>query len=128
MDLPDDCATFWAALVLPGLPCRVAIPDNTECALTNAALDQGDGNPPSGRVVLYIAVNGGAPVAVLPFTVGAFESATIDLRFGPGDRAEFTVAGSALAVHVCGYLNGGIALEIDNGAPPQVAPETAPAE
>jgi hypothetical protein len=127
MERPECCASFWAALVLPAIPCRVTIPDKTECALTNAALDQADSNPPSGRLVLYLAVNGGSPVAVLPFTIGVFESSTIDLRFGPGDRLEFTISGTAVAVHVCGYLNGGIALEVDNGAPPAAAqPDPAP--
>jgi hypothetical protein len=37
-------------------------------------------------VVLYAAVNGEPSVTIIPFTIGAFESSTVDLHFAPDDK------------------------------------------
>jgi hypothetical protein len=117
--MDDDlarCTTFWAAVVLPGLPCTITVPKKVECALTNAALDQDEGRPDSGRTVLFLSVNGSSPVSIFPFTIGVCESSSIQLRFVGNDRITFTTSGIAVRIHIAGYLKGGVSLDVDNGA------------
>lgn len=118
MDLPDQFNAFWGTLVIPGKPCRVTIPFEIECTLTNAALDQ-DNLPSAGRVVLFVSVNGADPVAVCPFTIGRFESSSLDLKFGSGDNLIFTTVGAEVPIHICGFVTNGLGVDIDNGAEPQ---------
>jgi len=112
-----ETGTFWAGVVRPGAPCMVSIPPGLELCLLNAALDQSAEGPVSGRVVLYCAVGDEPPVAIIPFTIGQFESAKIELRFAAGDEVAFTAAGAAVGVHVSGYILGGFTVDRDGGAP-----------
>jgi hypothetical protein len=122
MDFPADCSTFWTACVCQGKPCTVTVPEDTECALTNAALAQEASNPEIGRVVLYATVNGEPPVAIIPFTIGVFESSTIDLHFASGDTIIFTSNGAAVSIHISGYLTGGLSVNINSGGQPELPP------
>lgn len=116
MELPDEFHTFWSAVVIPGKPCTVEVPSDTDCSLTNVAIDRGEAR--EGRVILGVSVNGGPQVAVAPFTIGTFESTGVDIKFSRGDTVVFTTTGTAVPVHICGYLAGGFFVSIDNGAPP----------
>lgn len=118
MELPDQFSAFWGTAVVPGKPCRVTVPFDVECTLTSAAVDQSADVPANGRVVLYVSVNGAAPVAVIPFTIGRFESSSLDLKFGGGDNVIFTTVGVAVPIHICGFVNDGLGVDIDNGVPP----------
>ena len=117
----EEASTFWASLVLPEKPCKFTLPDDVDLNVTNIALDQGGDLPTEGRVVLYCSVNNSPPVCVAPFTLGKFESTQVDLRFCYKDRVEFTTKGAKVPVHLCGYLIGGFALDVDNGVPKEEA-------
>jgi hypothetical protein len=116
MDLPDEVCTFCGFEVLPGMPCKFTVPRDMTVAVTNVALEQ-NFEATSGRVVLYVAVNDSQPIAIMSFIIGRVESAGIDLKFSESDRVVFTTKGLPIGVHVCGYLNGGFSLNVDNGAP-----------
>jgi hypothetical protein len=115
-DAPDF-GSFWSTVIFPGKPCQITVPEEAECSLTNLALDQ-DSAVDSGRVVLSLSSNKGPSIAIMPFTLGRFESSKIDLMFGSGDTLSLTTAGAQVPVHVSGYLDGAFALKIDNGADP----------
>jgi hypothetical protein len=117
MDCPVSFGSFWSCLILPKKPCKVTIPLDAECSLTNLALDQDDAIT-SGRVVVSVSVNDSPPVAIMPFTVGRFESSAVDLRFSGEDRIVFTTSGAELPVHISGYLDGAFCPEVDNGVSP----------
>jgi hypothetical protein len=116
MELPHEWTSFWAALVLPRIPCKISIPEDTECTLTNIALDQEASFPPGIRVILEVSVAEAPPVAVSCLTPGQIESVSVDVQFAGGDRVTFTTRGSEVPVHLCGYLTGGCRLNIHNGA------------
>jgi hypothetical protein len=50
-------------------------------------------------------------VAIVPFLLNTYESAYLDLRFGPGDSLRFRTSGVEISVHICGYLIGSYELE-----------------
>lgn len=114
MDLPLDFTTFFSALIIPGTDCKVQVPDGVGCFVTNIALDQKE-LPSEGKVFVEVSVNGSSPVTVVPFTIGRFESTYTDLRLGSGDCAVFKLRGAKVRVHLCGYLTGGMTVDIDNG-------------
>jgi hypothetical protein len=118
MELPSEWNSFWAVEVLPEHACRIVVPEGTDCSLTNIALDQGSDLSPGTRIILDISVNDSPPVAISCFTLGRFESASVDLKFGSGDRIALTSRGGTVSVHACGFLTGGLALEVDNGSSP----------
>jgi hypothetical protein len=66
--------------------------------------------------VLFISVNGSSPVALLPFTIRIFESSSVQLLFVEHDRITFTTTGTAIPIHIAGWLFGGIATEVNNRA------------
>lgn len=109
---PDEFTSFWSAVVSPGVPCTVTVPDGAECALTNACLAQDGMWPGSGNSVLFVRVNGSPEVAVAPFMIGKFESTCLDLRFQEGDSITFRVFGAGVPIHICGMYTGLSTLEI----------------
>lgn len=110
-EIDDGFTAFWSVTVNPGTIQKVTVPGEMDATLTNAGLNITDPSLASGNVVLYVKVNEGTPVALFPFIVGKFESATTDLMFGEGHVMEFWTEGDAIPVHLNGYLNGGFALE-----------------
>lgn len=120
MELPDEWVRFSSFLVLPNIPCQVIIPNQTDCSITNVALDQHPSYPKEGRVVLYLTVSGSPPVAVVPFTLSSFESATIDLHFAGNERLIFTSTGVPIPLHISGYISEEGELQIDNGITQEV--------
>lgn len=116
-------STFVATVVLPEKPCKFVVPEDGDLLITNLALDQAEGLPSEGRVLVFCSVNQSPPVCVAPFTLGKFESTQTDLRFCYGDAVEFTTKGPAVPVHLSGFLSGGMELDADNGAPEVDVPE-----
>lgn len=115
MQLPDDDSnSFWYAVVDPRVKCRVKVPIGTECELTNAAVSQDDLRGEIGNITLYLKANDSDEVALVPFTLGHFESTLLDLRFVGGDILDFRIEGINVPVHICGYLNGGSSLILTN--------------
>ena len=108
-EIDETFTAFWSVTVNPGTIQKVKVPAGMDATLTNGGLNVT--SQTEGNVVLYVKVNGGDAVALFPFVVGQFESATTDLVFGEGHVMEFWTQGAAIPVQINGYLNGGFALD-----------------
>jgi hypothetical protein len=111
MQLPDDFTSFWCASVRLGALTKVAIPEDTECSLTNACIGHETPHPEAGSVVLFLRVNQGREVAIVSFLFNKFESTLLDLKFQEGDVLWFRISGAEVTVDVAGYLVGGFEVE-----------------
>lgn len=116
MEYPSDFTSFWHAQVVPGKPCHITVQSHSECSITNIALHQDEDRslPKGNRTILYASVNNAPPVAIVPFTVGQFESTGVDIRFSNSDDVILTTKGAEIAVDVVGSAIRKMP-EIDNG-------------
>lgn len=120
MDFPGDFTSFWHAQVVPGKPCHIIVKPHSDCSITNIALhhDEDQTFPQGTRTIIYATVNDTPPAAIVPFTVGQFESTAVDIRFSNADHVVLTTKGAEIAIDVVGNIVGDMPL-IDNGVPPQ---------
>ncbi|OHT16053.1 hypothetical protein TRFO_13562 [Tritrichomonas foetus] len=112
MNLPDEFSAFCTVTVNPKTITKVKVPAGTKLSLTTGAAVPPKGVE-SGRVVLYARVNDGPEVAIFPFTIGKFESATTDLFFTEGDAIEFMTKGAEAIVQISGYVSDGFSLFVE---------------
>lgn len=110
--------TFFTTIALPNHPCKILIPESASWQITALNLDQNETYPKEGRTTLYVSVDNSEPTALVPFTIGSFESASVNLQFFEDDHLIFTVKGTPIPVHISGTLCGAMSLDVDNGVPP----------
>ena len=125
MELPDEYTSFWSAQIVPGTVCKITVPEDVECVLSNAALSQEPSRPEVGKSRLFAKVNGQMETVIVAFTINSFESTMLDIQFGEKDVIEFTVQGEC-PVHIAGYITGGFALDIENPVGGPVLSAVAP--
>ena len=112
MENIDDANAFWSVNVKPNSTKKVKIPKNVVACLTNASLSFRVKIPNEGSVTLFSRVNSKQKIALVPFTVGKYESTNLDLQFADEDLIEFSVEGN-VGVDLSGYLIGGFNVEIE---------------
>ena len=112
MNVNDNFSAFWSISVEPHTISKATVPKDSSIALTTAAIVPSD-DQISGRVVLYVKVNNGPEVSIVPFTIGRFESATIDLFFAEGDVIEFFTKGAEVTAQVSGYISGEYSMQVE---------------
>ena len=113
MELPDEYTSFWSAQVDPGTVCKITVPEDVDCVLSNAALSQEATRPEIGKSRLFAKVNGQMETVIISFTINSFESSMLDIQFGENDVIEFTVEGEC-PIHIAGYITGALPLDIEN--------------
>lgn len=110
--LGDDFNAFWHVSVLPNSKAKVTIPQHVVASLTNASLHFENENISSGRVVLYAQTNSGPEIALVPFTIGKYESTSLDLQLTEGDILNLRVEGD-VRVDLCGCITGGFSVQVE---------------
>ncbi|EAY21133.1 hypothetical protein TVAG_283030 [Trichomonas vaginalis G3] len=123
MLLPDNYSTVWTTIISSEKPCTVKVSEHATLHITNLCVGREEYTPQTGRLVLYAKVNDQDEVALIPFTLGSFESSQVDFNFNEGDVIVFTVKGAKASVHASGFLTGLLAIDIENAREPLIKNE-----
>lgn len=110
--LGDDFNAFWHVSVKPKSQAKVTIPEHVVASLTNASLHFENDEIKNGRVVIYAKTNNGPEFALVPFTVGKFESTSLDLKLTEGDVLYLRNSGD-VQVDICGCITGGFSVTVE---------------
>ena len=114
MQFPDEFSFFWSACVNPTTHCQITVAEGTTCCLTNCCVDNNDDNffLKGSRITLFLSVNKGETIPIVPFIISKFESTNLDIQFPAGSEVIFSTDGCDVPIHICGYVIGDSSLHI----------------
>ena len=120
MELADDIFTVWTGIVTPEKPFVVTTSDDAILSITNLCIYPTEETKTSGRVLLYVKVNDQPEVCLVPFTLGSFESTSIDFQIDSGDVATFNIKGAKANIHMIGNLRNVFEVKTEGAGEPLI--------